>query len=81
MATVKNFIPLGQNVATLVEGNILTIQVDLSKESGLTGTTKSFSIATTGGNSTVPGYEGKGPIKLGVNVYRPNPDYVKPPRA
>ena len=46
---------MATNIQTSVEGNILTIQVDLSQEHGVTG--KSV--------------RGREDIKLGLNVYKP----------
>ena len=56
-----------KNVDMKVEGNILTIKVDLSKEFGLSGSGKSIVLALSEGNQTVPGTDG---IKIGLNVYR-----------
>lgn len=56
-----------KNVDMKVEGNILTIKVDLSKEFGLSGSKKSIVLASSEGNQTVPGTDG---IKIGLNVYR-----------
>lgn len=49
-----------------IEDNILTIQVDLSKNMGVSKSGKSKVIATTSGNVTV-----KDDIKLGLNIYKP----------
>lgn len=58
-----------KNVRTRIEGNTLTITIDLSKSFGESGSGKSIIIATTAGNMTVPGTED---IKLGLNCYRPS---------
>ncbi len=50
-----------------IEGDILTITVDLSKEFGKSSSGKSIIIGTTEGNVSVPGKED---VKVGVNVYR-----------
>ncbi len=50
----------------LVEGNVLTIKVDLSKEFGPSASGKTIIIATTEGNVSVPDRE----EKVGLNVYR-----------
>ena len=58
-----------KNVSLEVEGNILTIKVDLSKDFGPSKTSKSGKtriIATTGGNVEVPGTD----ATIGLNVYR-----------
>lgn len=56
-----------KNVEMSVEGDILTIKVDLSKEFGRSSSGKSIIIASTEGNVSVPGEE---EIKLGLNVYK-----------
>jgi hypothetical protein len=55
-----------KNVHMVVEGNILTIKVDLSKEFGLSSSGKTIIIASTEGNVSVPDRE----EKVGLNVYR-----------
>ena len=55
-----------KNVEMKVEGNILTITVDLSKDFGKSSSGKSIIIASTEGNMTVPGRE----EKIGLNIYR-----------
>jgi len=46
-----------KNVELKVEGNILTIKVDLTKECGPSSSGKSIIIATTEGNIAVEGHE------------------------
>jgi len=55
-----------KNVQMAVEGNILTIRVDLSKEFGPSASGKTIIIASTEGNVAV----GDRPEKVGLNVYR-----------
>jgi hypothetical protein len=55
-----------KNVEMHVEGNILTIQIDLSKEYGPSSSGKTIIIASTEGNVPVPEREDK----IGLNVYR-----------
>ena len=55
-----------KNVHLSVEGNILTITVDLSKECGPSSSGKTIIIASTEGNVSVPDRE----EKVGLNVYR-----------
>jgi len=55
-----------KNIDMKVEGTILTITVDLSKEFGASSTGKSMTIASTEGNQSIPNFEG---IKLGLNCY------------
>ena len=56
-----------KNVDMKVEGNILTITVDLSKEFGPSSSGKTIIIASTEGNVSIPGAEDK---KVGLNIYR-----------
>jgi len=56
-----------KNVEMIVEGNLLTVKVDLSKEFGPSSSGKTVIIASTEGNVSVPGVEDK---KIGLNVYR-----------
>lgn len=58
-----------KNVEMKVEGNILTIRVDLSKEFGPSTSGKTTIIASTEGNVSVEGSD----AKVGLNVYRPRP--------
>ena len=57
-----------KNVEMSVDGNILTIKVDLSKEYGPSSSGKTIIVASTEGNVSIPGRE----EKLGLNVYRKN---------
>ncbi len=56
-----------KNCEMKIEGDILTITVDLSEESGKSSSGKSIIIGTTEGNMSVPGKE---EVKAGVNVYK-----------
>lgn len=56
-----------KNVEMVVEGKILTIKVDLTKEFGPSSTGKTIIVASTEGNAEVPGIDG---IKVGLNVYK-----------
>ncbi len=55
-----------KNVEMTVDGQMLTIKVDLSKDFGPSSTGKTILIASTEGNIVVPGRE----EKVGLNVYR-----------
>jgi hypothetical protein len=55
-----------KNVDMKVDGNILTIKVDLSKEFGPSSSGKTTIIASTEGNIPVPDRE----EKVGLNVYK-----------
>lgn len=55
-----------KNVEMRVEGSVLTIRVDLSKEFGPSSTGKTIIIASTEGNVSIPDRQ----EKIGLNVYR-----------
>ncbi len=55
-----------KNVEFTVEGSILTIKIDLTKEFGPSSSGKNIIVASTEGNVTVPGRE----EKIGLNIYR-----------
>jgi hypothetical protein len=55
-----------KNVQMIVDKNILTITVDLSKEFGPSSSGKTIIIASTEGNVAIPDRE----EKVGLNVYR-----------
>jgi len=56
-----------KNIEMTVEGNILTIKVDLTKEFGPSASGKTIIIGTTEGNISIPGCED---AKVGLNVYK-----------
>ena len=58
-----------KNVDLKVEGDILTIKVDLGKQFGPSASGKTIIIASTEGNVTVPDRD----EKIGLNVYRKKP--------
>ncbi len=55
-----------KNVDMKIDGNVLTITVDLSKSFGPSSSGKTTIIATTEGNVTIPGREEE---KIGLNIY------------
>jgi hypothetical protein len=55
-----------KNIDMVVEGNVLTIRVDLSKRFGKSSSGKSIIIASTEGNQSIPSNDD---IKIGLNVY------------
>ena len=55
-----------KNVEMSVEGNVLTIKVDLSKDYGPSSSEKTIMVSSTEGNVSLPDRE----EKLGLNVYR-----------
>jgi len=56
-----------KNVEMSVDGNILTIKVDLTKDFGPSTSGKTIIIASSEGNQSVPGKEA---VKIGLNVYK-----------
>ena len=56
-----------QNIEMKVEGNKLVLTVDLTKEIGPSSSGKTILLASSEGNTNVPGHEG---VKFGLNVYR-----------
>lgn len=55
-----------KNVDMRVEGTVLTIRVDLTKEFGPSSSGKTTIIASTEGNVDVPGSD----MKIGLNCYK-----------
>lgn len=55
-----------RNVKMTVKGTILTIEVDLSKRMGLSGSQKTMIIASTDGSTKL---EGDDQVSVGLNVY------------
>ncbi|CAG0965665.1 hypothetical protein METP2_01074 [Methanosarcinales archaeon] len=56
-----------KNVEMSIEGNILTIKVDLTKDFGPSASGKTIIIASSEGNQSIPGRE---TMKIGLNVYK-----------
>lgn len=56
-----------KNVEMNLDGTILTMKIDISKEFGTSKSGKSITIASTEGNVSIPGAE---EIKVGLNVYK-----------
>ena len=57
-----------KNIDMKVEGRILTIKIDLTKEHGESSSGKSILVATTEGNMSIP--EAEDGMKIGINVYK-----------
>lgn len=55
------------NAELKLDGNILTIIVDMTKSYGSSKSGKSTIIATSGGNKSIPGVD----AKIGLNIYQP----------
>jgi hypothetical protein len=65
-STVKEKeVTVGSNVAYVINGNMLTITVDLSKRLGPSSSGKTTIIATSSGNQPIAGTE----AKLGLNIF------------
>ena len=56
-----------KNIEMNLEGNILTMKVDLTKEFGPSSSGKTIIIASSEGNVAVDGHE---EVKVGLNVYK-----------
>ena len=57
-----------KNVEMNVEGNILTITIDLTQDFGKSTSGKTTIVASTGGNQALPSPNEH--IKVGLNVYK-----------
>ena len=66
-ASIESGEAVMKNVDMKLDGNILTIKVDLTKEFGPSSSGKTIIIASTEGNVAVDGHE---EAKVGLNVYR-----------
>lgn len=58
-----------KNVEMKVEGDRLTIVVDLSKEFGPSSSGKTIIVASSEGNQAIEDYK-DGSYKIGLNIYR-----------
>ncbi len=58
-----------KNVELSVDGTMLTIKVDLTKDFGPSSSGKTIIIASTEGNVTIPDRE----EKIGLNIYKKKP--------
>jgi len=56
-----------KNIEMKLEGNILTMKVDLTKEFGPSSSGKTIIIASSEGNVAVDGHE---EVKVGLSVYK-----------
>lgn len=55
-----------KNIEMQVNGDVLTVTIDLSQRHGKSGSGKNEIVASTEGNQSIPGRD---VIKIGVNVY------------
>lgn len=58
---------LGENVKAKTDGKLLILEIDLTKEIGLSGSGKNMKIASSGGNISIPNTP---EYKIGINVYK-----------
>jgi hypothetical protein len=65
---------LCRNVCARIEGRKLILEVDLTAKGKPSGSKKNIVIGTTGGNQAVNDSDADRILKVGVNVYTPNPD-------
>lgn len=56
-----------KNVEMLVQGNLLIVKIDLSKDLGPSKSGKTNIVATTSGNVEVPEYDD---YRVGINCYK-----------
>ena len=61
------------NIKTSKQGNILTVEIDLSVAGSPSGSGKSLVVGTTSGAIAVDGTD----VQLNVNCYRPLPKAAK----
>jgi hypothetical protein len=63
-ATTLNLKNLGQNIQYELNGDLLTLHIDLSQDFGESKSGKTITVASSRGNVSV------GNVKVGVNVYK-----------
>lgn len=66
-----------KNIIMEIEGDILTLKIKLTDQVGPSASGKTILIASSGGNQPI----GHKDMKLGLNLYAPNPNYVAPAKA
>ena len=65
-----------RNVKTSLKGKILTIEIDTAAQGENSASGKTIVLASTEGNQSIEGLPSD--MKLGLNFYKTNPQYVKP---
>ena len=63
-----------KNIDMHVDGNVMTLVVQLNQPMGPSSSGKTILLASTEGNLPVPGHPG---VEFGVNVYKPKPGRKK----
>lgn len=58
------------NIKLTTHGDLLRIEIDLSRELGPSSSGKSMIVATTRGNVEIPGHPDPD-LKLGLNLFKP----------
>lgn len=61
----QNVAVVGENIEAAVDGDILTLRIDLSQRLRKSASGKTTIVATTGGNQTIPGTT----VIAGINLY------------
>jgi len=56
-----------KNIETSVDGDVLTLKIDMSKDFGPSKSGKTIIIASSEGNVAIPGSE---EMKMGLNIYK-----------
>lgn len=64
----QGYVTMGKGIKGAVEGNQLTLVIDLASDLGPSASGKSRNVATTSGNIRLPGTD----CRMGLNVYKPN---------
>lgn len=60
-------VPLGENIKGSLDGDKLTLVIDLKQTLRNAKSGKNVLVATTGGNMGIPGTS----VKIGLNAYKP----------
>lgn len=61
---------VGENLEVTVDGKIMTIKIDITKDFGLSASGKNNIVASSHGNVTIDGTDG---VVLGLNAYKRRP--------
>ena len=64
---------IGKNLEMFIEGNTLTMRIDLTKDFGLSPSGKTYCVASSGGNAklfNIPGGENFANIVASVNIMK-----------
>lgn len=64
MASTEKFV-LGENIKGAVDGNVLTLEIDMNHRGPRSASGKTIRIASTCGNLMIPGTS----VTVGINAY------------